>query len=58
MLNLPATELSTVDPTECPKPEVDMDAARAAFLEHGPSDLVKDIGLLIAALGLHIPNAT
>ena len=55
VLTAPPSALNHLSEDACPKPEVDMDSARATFEEHGPSDLVNDIRALMDKLGVNFP---
>jgi len=56
VLNAPVSALNHVSAEACPQPQVDMEVARAAFAEHGPSELVRDIGLLMEAADIALPE--
>ena len=55
VLNAPDSELNHLTASACLKPDVDMEAAREAFEEHGPSDLAKDLETLLDKLDITIP---
>jgi phospholipase C len=56
VLNAPVSALNHVSVDACPAPEVDMDAARAAFEKSGPADLVSDIEAMMDKLGIAVPS--